>query len=242
MVTFALRFFVLASCIYSCIAAAIPSTIDISSLADLDGGDPVCEGARRQVIASLRASSRDVVRVGSTAGNNAVVRNAVSNAQTGMRDATSGITQVAFALLAGDEPTKASRDLIAKGFSAVKTALEALSKVSPIIKARVARARTSLNQAVAAGNRLVVDCGGSDPIDLPESGVGKTITLTPAALRAGATATGASTAISDAPSPTTTAMETDGKAEATPVVASASPGVAAETGVESVSDASPTTR
>lgn len=44
-----------------------------------------------------------------------------------MSDATSGITQAAFTLLAGEEPTKESRDLIANGFESIREALDAIA-------------------------------------------------------------------------------------------------------------------
>ena len=61
------------------------------------------------------------------------MRNAVRRAQAGMKDATSGMTQVAFTLLAGDEPSKASRDLISKGFGGVRAALDGIARYARLL-------------------------------------------------------------------------------------------------------------
>lgn len=187
-------YFTLAACMTACLSAAIPdvSTLDITSLGDLEGGDPVCDTARRQVIANLRSTSREVQRIGTAAARggvqNAAVRSAVRRAQTGMREATDGITQVAFTLLGGDEPTQESRELIAKGFGDVREALDAMGSVRPsaALTSRIARARSTLSRAISSSNKLIVDCGGSDPIEIERessSSPSSTITAPPAPTR-----------------------------------------------------------
>ncbi|KAJ3509415.1 hypothetical protein NMY22_g16301 [Coprinellus aureogranulatus] len=136
MIGFALVLALISAILSTTLGATTPTVstdLTMNDLADIIGGDAVCVSARRQVTATLIAASRDLRSIGTAGARSTAVRATLRQALEGMKNATTGLTQAAFTLLGGDQPSKESKELIANGFESIKAALDAIAR-SPLLR------------------------------------------------------------------------------------------------------------
>jgi len=121
-------------------------------------GSLKCNAARLRTVAGLAATSGAVNKLSTAASGDAAASTAVTTAQSGLKDAQSGIATIAKALITGQAPPAASRDQVQAGLNNAQTALTGINSTDATVTSGVQTALGSLSKTIAAGQDVVANC------------------------------------------------------------------------------------
>lgn len=132
-------------------------------------GSLKCNLARLKVVTNLKAASKlvDQMAGDATDTQDAAVHTAITDAQTGLDDATTAVQGIADALKAKQAPPTELRDQTLAGLNAAKTALATFANSTD--SGSVEKAQKKVDAALAAGQQVVDSCGGGSAADSTEA-------------------------------------------------------------------------
>ncbi|PBL01710.1 hypothetical protein ARMGADRAFT_953778 [Armillaria gallica] len=115
-------------------------------------GDISCNVARLKTVSSLAATKSAVKKIDTS--NSTATATAVTDAQTGLDSASSGIKTIAASLLTGQTAPADARDQVKNGLLAAQTALNGITTGDTA----TTDALTKLNDTISAGSDVVANC------------------------------------------------------------------------------------
>jgi hypothetical protein len=154
-------------------------------------GSLKCNLARLKVVNNLKAASKLVDQMvdDTVDAQDADVHTAITDAQTGLDDATTAVQGIADALKAKQAPPNELRDQALAGLNAAKTALTQFASSDSTDSKSVTKAQKKIDDALAAGQQVVDSCGGgADSSASDTTGAATNGTATDAATTSGTAA------------------------------------------------------
>ncbi|KAH7320622.1 hypothetical protein B0I35DRAFT_427486 [Stachybotrys elegans] len=134
-------------CPIALIALALAgSVVNAGPIAARQLGSIECNLARFRIVSALGSARSSI--------NNIEDETIKTAATAGLEEANSGISQIAKAILTGQAPPQESRDVVAAGLSAMDAALSSVNSTD----VNIAKSRSSLLRATAAGQDVVTNC------------------------------------------------------------------------------------
>jgi len=175
-------------------------------------GNLKCNLARLKTVSNLNAATKAVDSMADVAvnSNDATMADAITEAQGGLTDATTGVQGIADALRANQAAPAALRDQTLDGLTTAQTALGKIQATSGAAASPLKQAKAKVAAALAAGQQVVSNCPGGTDAANGTASASATATDAAAATATDATA-GAADSTADAAATSSAAPATTAK-------------------------------